>query len=115
MSAFRLISRAASIGVSVNDTISETPTANDAVKPKLDMNLPDNALHKADRHEHRHQRKRRGHDRRADLARRFDRRLEGFIPFSSTNRKIFSSTTMASSITIPTIKVSESIVIELSV
>ena len=35
-----LMSRAASIGVSVNETSSDTATANDAVKPNEDMNLP---------------------------------------------------------------------------
>ena len=39
----------------------------------------------------------------------------GDIPFSSTNRKIFSSTTIASSITMPTISTSASIVTLLSV
>src|SRR3989304_5151517 len=39
----------------------------------------------------------------------------GDIPFSSTNRKMFSSTTIASSITIPTIRTRASIVTVLSV
>ena len=42
-------------------------------------------------------------------------RLDGRIFFSSTKRKMFSSTTMASSMTMPTISTSASIVTLLSV
>ncbi len=40
MSLLRLIMRAASIGVSVNETSSETAIANDDVKPNDDMKRP---------------------------------------------------------------------------
>ena len=114
-SFLRLMRRAASIGVSENDTISETSTANDAVSPKLDINRPtmpcikpigtntaisDSVVAKT-----------------ANPISRVPSIAAwcGLMPFSSTKRKMFSSTTMASSMTIPTISVRLSIVIELSV
>ena len=50
-SSLRLISRAASIGVSVNETSSETAIANEDVKPNDDMKRPDDAAHESDRQE----------------------------------------------------------------
>ena len=58
------------------------------------------------RQKHDHQRDRRGQHGQADLLRPLDRRLFGAIPFSSMQWKTFSSTTIASSITTPTISTS---------
>ena len=110
----RFIHLAASMGVSVNETISETAMAAAAVKPNDDMNLPTmpvinpTGMNTASRDK--------------VVARTASpisfvpamAAWKGSIPFSSTWRYIFSRTTIASSITMPTIRVSASIVIWLS-
>ena len=112
---FRLIMRAASIGVSVNDTSSETAIANAEVKPNDDMKRPTiPAMNPTGRNTA-------SSDSVVAVTAIPISRVpsmaawNGGIPFSSTKRKIFSSTTTASSITIPTISVSASIVIWFSV
>ena len=76
----------------------------------------DLAGHERDRHEDDDQRQRRRHDRQADLRGRLDGRLPSAIaPFSSTYRKMFSSTTIASSMTMPVASESASIVMLFSV
>ena len=69
--------RAESIGVSVKETISETPIANAIVRPNEFMNRPDDAAHERDGEEHGHERERRREDGQADLLRGVHRGLEG--------------------------------------
>ena len=103
--------RAASVGVSVKDTSSETAIANEEVNPNDDINRPTMpAMNPTGRNTASNE------SVVAVTAIPISRvpsmaAWNGGIPFSSMKRKIFSSTTTASSITIPTISVSASIVI----
>ena len=103
--------RAHSIGVNVKLTSNETMMANAAVYPKLDMNFPTMPLISAT-----------GMKMITRLsvvestAKPMSRvpwmaASTGLNPFSSAKRKMFSRTTMASSITMPTINTSASMVI----
>ena len=109
----RLINRAESIGVNVNETSSETAIAND--EAKRGHKAAGDAAHKSHRHKDGKQRKGRRHHGQTDFFGAFNCRLEGGMFFSSMKRKMFSRTTMASSITMPTIRVRASIVIWFSV
>ena len=71
-----MIQRAASIGVSVNDTIRLIAIAAAAVRPNDDMKRPTMPPMKPTGMKTGEQRQRRRHDRQADLARALDRRLE---------------------------------------
>ena len=108
--------RAASIGVSVKLTSSDTAMAKAIVTPKRRHEAPDDAAHEGDRQEDGDQREGGREDGQADLPRALDRRLHRRrCFFSSMKRKMFSSTTIASSMTMPTTSASASSVMMLSV
>ena len=100
-----------SIGVSVNETSSETAMANAEVKPNELMKRPTMPPMKPTG------RKTASSESVVAMTARpisFVPSIAaciGAMPFSSMKRKMFSSTMMASSITIPTISVSASMVI----
>ena len=105
--------RADSIGVSVKLTSSDTTIANAIVRPKLFMKRPTMPPMKATGHEDRHERQRRRQHGEADLlASPSTAAWNGSSCFSSMKRKMFSSTTIASSMTMPTASVSASSVID---
>ena len=109
-----LTKREQSIGVSVNDQQRDR-NGEGGGEAERTHEAADNSAHEADRQKHRQQRK-----CVAMTARPISRvpsmaASTAAMSFSSMKRKMFSSTIMASSITMPTIRVSASMVIWFSV